>query len=87
MKKRALLLINPRARSGKKALFKAKEYLQDLGLLVTKEIIVNPQELSTTIQQYDRQVDLVVIGGGDGTLSSAISEQSINHNKKNAALF
>lgn len=72
MKQRAILLINPRARQGKKALAKAKEYLHDLGIVAKEEIILNPQELSSIIERYHQQCDLVIIGGGDGTLNSAV---------------
>lgn len=71
MSQRALLLVNPHARRGDNAQQQAIEKLQQLGL----ELVVesgNPRTLSDLIRQYRQQVDLVIVGGGDGTLNASV---------------
>jgi diacylglycerol kinase (ATP) len=69
---RALLLVNRHARQGKKSLLEAIHYLEKLDLELVEESIENPQQLAETILKYQHQVDLVIIGGGDGTLNGAV---------------
>lgn len=72
MSQRALLLVNRHARRGQADLSSAIERLHALGLELTEKPIEAPQSLSDTIRQYRDQVDLVIVGGGDGTLNAAI---------------
>ncbi len=69
---RALLLINHHARQGKKRLLEAMHYLDKLDLDLIEESVENPYHLADTILNYQNQVDLVIIGGGDGTLNAAV---------------
>lgn len=69
--KRALLLINHHARRGKIMVPQAIKQLQSLGFDLIEESIENPKNLPDTIRRYKEQVDLVIIGGGDGTLNAA----------------
>lgn len=71
MTRRALLLINRRARQGKEKLSQAVQQLRDLGLELTEESPEKPQNLAELIRDYQDRVDLVIIGGGDGTLNAA----------------
>lgn len=68
---RALLLINRHARQGQN-LAQASAQLQTLGLELIPEIIEDMRFLPETIQRYHKQVDLVIVGGGDGTLNAAV---------------
>ena len=70
--KKALLLVNQHSRKGKKLLSQATVELQALDFELIVESTDSARELSDTIRRYQNQVELVIIGGGDGTLNSAI---------------
>ena len=72
MRRRALLLVNRHARHGKEHLSTAIDHLQTLGLKLIEESTEKPQDLPDVIRRYQHQVDLVIVGGGDGTLNAAI---------------
>ncbi|BAZ01409.1 diacylglycerol kinase catalytic region [Tolypothrix tenuis PCC 7101] len=72
MSPRALLLVNHHARQGQKRLKEAIQCLKELDLDLIEESTENPQRLTEIIQRYQNQVDLVIIGGGDGTLNAAV---------------
>lgn len=72
MSHRALLLVNRHARHGKEHLSTAIDHLQTLGLELIEESTEDPQHLPDLIRRYQHQVDLVIVGGGDGTLNAAI---------------
>ncbi|MEB3358799.1 MAG: lipid kinase [Synechococcales bacterium] len=69
--RRALLLINPYARYGEQARAEATEYLEALGFRVIQERSAHPRNFSYLIDCHRKQVDLIIIGGGDGTLNAA----------------
>jgi diacylglycerol kinase (ATP) len=71
-KKTALLLVNPYARQVNNKLSKALNYLQTLGLHLIHGSVEHPQDYTPIIQQYKDQVELVIVGGGDGTLNAAV---------------
>jgi YegS/Rv2252/BmrU family lipid kinase len=71
--KRVLLAVNARARRGREARDKAAAAFRAVGhevVEITKDI--PPGELSQTILEHKDKVDVVVVGGGDGTLLTAI---------------
>ena len=70
MNQRALLLVNRQARRGQEALAQAIEHLQARGLDLLEESSAKPEELSDLIRSYRDRVDLVIVGGGDGTLNA-----------------
>ncbi len=72
MSQRALLLVNPHARKGKEARVEAIECLKGLGFDLLEESAENPQKLPQIIRHYHKQIDLVIIGSGDGTVNAAI---------------
>jgi len=72
MSQRALLLMNRHARQGKKGLSEAIDQLQTLGLELIEESTEDPRHLPDIIRRYQDRVDLVIIGGGDGTLNAAV---------------
>ncbi|HBL10955.1 MAG TPA: lipid kinase [Cyanobacteria bacterium UBA11162] len=70
--KRALLLVNRHARHGQQRLSEAIRQLEELGFILIEESTPEPQQLPELIRRYQNQVDLVIIGGGDGTLNAAV---------------
>lgn len=70
MSQRALLLINRHARHGQAKLTEAIEHLKQAGFSLIEESTNQP--LTKVMHQYRDQVDLVIVGGGDGTLNAAI---------------
>ncbi|HEV3085846.1 MAG TPA: diacylglycerol kinase family protein [Candidatus Elarobacter sp.] len=73
MGKRVLLAVNGRARRGRTARDRAAAAFRARGhevIEITKD--VPPGELSGTIVSYKDKADVIVVGGGDGTLLTAI---------------
>jgi diacylglycerol kinase (ATP) len=70
--KKALLLVNQHSRKGQKLLSQATLELQALGFELIVESTSHARELPETIRRYQNLVELVIIGGGDGTLNAAI---------------
>jgi diacylglycerol kinase (ATP) len=72
MKHRALLLVNHQARQGQKRLPEAIRTLEQLGLNLIEESTEQPEHLYEVIKRYQHEIDLVIVGGGDGTLNAAV---------------
>jgi diacylglycerol kinase (ATP) len=69
--RRALLVINENSRQGQEVGEAAVEALERGGIQTRRETSHRPDELADIIRRTAKTVDLVVLGGGDGTLSSA----------------
>lgn len=71
---RAALVINTRARNGERALAKATELLEKSGLSTTATYAVrDPARLPETVKEVlEEGYELVVLGGGDGSVSSVV---------------
>jgi len=69
----ALLLVNPHSRQGQKSLPTIKHHLEAMGLTLLQKSSEYPHQIPDLIRDYQDQVNLVVIGGGDGTLNAAIA--------------
>lgn len=69
--KKALLLINPYSRRGAQSLPKAREILSLADVVIIEKTPQKGQSLSDIIRQHSSEVDLVIIGGGDGSLNAA----------------
>ena len=67
----ALLVINERSRRGQGSANAAVDVLERGGLRLQRESCLGPDALSTTIRRAANSVDLVVLGGCDGTLNAA----------------
>jgi diacylglycerol kinase (ATP) len=67
----ALLLVNRHSRNGQRYALSIAAQLELIGIKPIEESIKHPEALSDLIRQYRDRVDLVVIGGGDGTLNAA----------------
>jgi YegS/Rv2252/BmrU family lipid kinase len=72
MSQRALLLINRRAGRGAHALAQTVEILHDLDFELVTAPIQNAEQIAARIQHYGPQLDLVIVGGGDGTLNAVV---------------
>jgi YegS/Rv2252/BmrU family lipid kinase len=71
MARRALLLVNRLSRSGDADLSAAVGCLQAAGLDVTPFATERPQDIPTLIRAHRCRVDLVIVGGGDGSMNAA----------------
>lgn len=72
MTRRALLLVNRHARKGHQQLEAAIAELRNLGFELLEAPIDHPDRLPKTIREHHDRVDLVIVGGGDGTLNAAV---------------
>lgn len=72
MTQRSLLLVNRHSRRGHETFSQVVSHLQALGFEVFEESTEKPQQLPEIIRSYRDRVDLVIIGGGDGTLNAAL---------------
>ncbi|MFH7028624.1 MAG: lipid kinase [Heteroscytonema crispum UTEX LB 1556] len=72
MSSRALLLVNRHSRQGQQRLSEAMRYLNELGFDLIEESCEHPKHLPALIQRYKHEVDLVIVGGGDGTLNAVV---------------
>lgn len=74
MEKRAALVINTRARQGGRLYERARKALEKNGIALDAAIAVSkPEELLPLVEDIIRQgARLVIVGGGDGTVSSVV---------------
>lgn len=72
MSKKALLLINRHSRKGEKSLAQAVDHLYSHDLELIIKPIKKAEELPLVISQYHNYIDLVIVGGGDGTLNGIV---------------
>src|SRR5471032_905003 len=70
---RVLLAVNTRARRGRDARTRALAALRSRGHDVLEAPMEPDTDLSATIESFRGQMDVVAVGGGDGTLISAIA--------------
>ncbi|BAZ31953.1 diacylglycerol kinase catalytic region [Cylindrospermum sp. NIES-4074] len=69
---RALLLVNRHARQGEKSLTEAIDCLKTLGFDLIEESTEDAKHLGDIIKRYQKEIDLVIAGGGDGTLNAIV---------------
>ncbi|MBC7954226.1 MAG: lipid kinase [Rhodospirillaceae bacterium] len=72
MPSRALMFINANSRSGRQDLAAVRGVLSAAGMVVTVRDCPNAEYLSAEITARAPGHDLVIIGGGDGTLNAAL---------------
>lgn len=70
-RKRALFIINPNARNGRKPINSIRQSLESGGLTLIDTVYAEGETLSDVISRMREACDLVIIGGGDGTLNAA----------------
>lgn len=68
----ALLLINPKSRQGAEALERAHQSLTQRGFKIMTPKFDSPDEFTKLIVKHASDVDLVIVGGGDGSVRSAL---------------
>ena len=69
--RRALLVFNENSRQGGEASDAAVAVLERGGIQLQRETCEGPNQLAAAIRKIAKSVNLVVLGGGDGTLNSA----------------
>ncbi len=69
--KKALLIINTNASQGAKNLEEATRILNSLGIEVVQGKPKDANDYTRVIKEHQSQVDLVIVGGGDGTIQCA----------------
>lgn len=72
-RRRALLLANPKARRGAEGVQAASDVLRGSGVDLVVESIANSTEIAEHVRRYAGDVDLIVLGGGDGTINAALA--------------
>jgi len=71
--KRALLIVNRKSRNGTSDLNAVTERLERSGMAVLPWALERPEQIPEMIRRHAADVDLVVVGGGDGSLNAAAS--------------
>ena len=70
-RKRALFIVNPHARNGRKPINSIRQSLESGGLTLIDAAPAEGETLSDVIFRMREACQLVIIGGGDGTLNAA----------------
>ena len=71
MARRALLLLNPNARNGSTPIDEVMEILRAGGIDLIEERCSQDCPATELIRKYADKIDLVIVGGGDGTMNAA----------------
>ncbi|MBR8830056.1 MAG: Diacylglycerol kinase [Chroococcopsis gigantea SAG 12.99] len=72
MDKKALLVINRHSRKGKANFAQAVEMLDGLGFHLITTPVNDFAEFPNIIAKYREGIDLIIVGGGDGTLNAIV---------------
>jgi YegS/Rv2252/BmrU family lipid kinase len=74
--KQAVLVVNAMSRTGGDAFEKAKRLLEESGIeLLSAHAITDPEQMRPTIQEaLADKAPMIIVGGGDGSLSKAIDD-------------
>jgi YegS/Rv2252/BmrU family lipid kinase len=71
--KRAMLVVNGMSRSGEAAFDEARDKLTAAGLeLIDAHVVHNPEIMEPVVKAAIAKAPMVIVGGGDGTLSSVV---------------
>jgi len=71
--KRAVLVVNGMSRSGEAAFDEARDKLTAAGLkLIDAHVVHNPEIMEPVVKAAIAKAPMVIVGGGDGTLSSVV---------------
>ena len=74
--RQAVLIVNAHSRRGRDLFRQAVEKLRDAGIeIISAHAVRNPKTLVPTVKEAVRSgAPMVIVGGGDGSLSSAVDE-------------
>ncbi|KQN80178.1 diacylglycerol kinase [Sphingomonas sp. Leaf67] len=76
----AAMIVNARSRSGQDQFEQACGAMQGMPFEVDAHAVENPDDLVPTLERaLERKPDLVILGGGDGTISSLV-DHLLGHN-------
>jgi YegS/Rv2252/BmrU family lipid kinase len=71
--KQAILIVNAASRSGAEAFEQAREKLTAAGVeLIEAKGVKNPKSMDGTVKRAIKRAPMVILGGGDGSLSSSV---------------
>ena len=70
--RRALLLVNAQARQGSQELSRAIDLLRNGGLDLVDAPVGNPGHIPDVIHRHRGSIDLIILGGGDGTMNRSV---------------
>ncbi|WP_022687398.1 diacylglycerol/lipid kinase family protein [Sphingomonas phyllosphaerae] len=69
----AVLIVNAKSRRGRKLFRRACRQLRDLPFSVIPHAVKDPKHLDRTVRKaLEKKPDLVILGGGDGTISGLV---------------
>ena len=72
--RRAILIVNAKSRQGADAFEEAREKLVSAGIdLIDAKAVKDPKRIGAAIRQAVKRAPMVIVGGGDGSLSSNIA--------------
>lgn len=74
--KRAALVVNAKSRKGRDLFFQAEDKLEARGIeIIAARAVRDPRKLQDTVREMlDLGAPMVIVGGGDGTLSCAVDD-------------
>ncbi|MGM0906417.1 MAG: lipid kinase [Pseudomonadota bacterium] len=82
----ALLVINPKSRNGhSEELTEATDLLRNSGIEVEACVTESASEMASCIENYREKGGVVIVAGGDGTISSAL--ESVYKSKQTLAIL
>ncbi|RJQ86861.1 MAG: lipid kinase, partial [Desulfobacteraceae bacterium] len=70
--KRGLIIVNTLARKGVVDVEEVQNILRHGGIETAVFIFENVPQIRRAIRRHTRQVDMIIVGGGDGTLNAAV---------------
>jgi YegS/Rv2252/BmrU family lipid kinase len=71
--KQAILIVNAASRSGADAFAEARDKLKAAGIeLLDAKAVKDPKRMGAAVKQAIRKAPMVIVGGGDGSLSSSV---------------
>ena len=73
--KRAILIVNAMSRKGEAAFEEARDKLEAAGVeLIEAHAVTRPEAMDETVKAAVAKAPMVIIGGGDGSLSSTVDQ-------------
>lgn len=71
--RQAILIVNAKSRQGAEAFDQARDKLTEAGIILIDAIaVIDPEKMGATVEAAVKRAPMVIVGGGDGSLSSNI---------------